>query len=260
VNHRPIIVTRVGEPGRALARALEDAGEESLWVPAFEIGPAPDEGRLGEVLAQLSSYNLAVFVSPAAVEATAARLAQPWPSATAIGAVGAGTRRAILASIPGAAHAPLFAPEAPESASEGSGSEQLWPVLQPASERLRRVLILRAEHGREWLPDQLRAAGAVVDAVPVYTRRVATISAAAAATVRGWQAAGRTAVLVIASSEAVDAVIRQLDVLVGVAWTRSALALASHERIAQRLRDAGFVRVGVAPLEAKAIRKASFAQ
>ena len=260
MNRPPIIVTRAGEAGRALACALQDAGEESLWVPAFELGPAPDAGHVSEVLARLSSYNLAVFVSPAAVEATAARLDGPWPAATAIGAVGAGTRRAIRARIPGAALAPLFAPEAPESGSEGSGSEQLWQVLSPSINRLHRVLILRAEHGREWLHDQMSAAGARVDAVAVYTRRVAMISSNAAATVRGWQAAGRNAVLVIASSEAVDAVIRQLDGLVGVAWTRSALALASHERIAQRLRTAGFVRVGVTPLDAEAIRKAILAQ
>jgi len=260
VSRVPIIVTRAGQAGRALARALEEAGEESLWVPAFEIGPAPDTGQLGEVLGQLSSYNLAVFVSPAAVEATAARLGEPWPSSTAIGAVGDGTRRAILARIPGAATAPMFAPETPESDTEAGGSEQLWPVLLPAIDGLRRVLVLRAEHGREWLLDQMRAAGAVVDTVAVYTRRVATISATEAATIGGWQAAGRTVALVIASSEAVDAVIRQLDELAGVAWTRSALALASHERIARRLREAGFVRVGVAPLEAEAIRKAIFAQ
>ncbi|HTT10512.1 MAG TPA: uroporphyrinogen-III synthase [Burkholderiaceae bacterium] len=260
MNRRPIIVTRAGEPGRALARALEMAGEESLWVPAFEIGPAPDARLLAEVLARLAGYKLAVFVSPAAVEALAPRLAQPWPRATAIGVVGAGTRRAVLAGIRGAANVKLFAPEAAGSDGEGSGSEQLWQALQPAIDRFDRVLILRAEHGREWLADQMRAAGATVDAVAVYTRRTVPIAAAAAATVRGWQATGRTVVLVVASSEAVDAVVGRLDALAGAAWTRTALALASHERIAQRLRAAGFARVEVAPLEVEAIRKATGAQ
>jgi uroporphyrinogen-III synthase len=260
VNRPPIIVTRAGAPGRALARALADAGEESLWLPAFEFGPAPDEARVAATLTQLSGYNLAVFVSPAAVDATAERLAQPWPRRTAIGAVGASTRRAVLAGIPNAGDAALLAPDATEAEGEGGGSEPLWKVLQPVIDRFRRVLILRAEHGREWLGEQMTGAGVEVEALPVYTRRATTISPAAAAAICGWRAAGRTPALVITSSEAVDVLVGQLDALAGAGWTRSALVLASHERIAQRLRVAGFARVGVTTLEVEAVRKAAFAK
>jgi len=251
-----IIVTRAGETGQSLASALADEGEECLWLPAFVFGPAPDEPRVTKVLGQLDRYNLAVFVSPAAVKATASRLGKPWPRGTAIAVVGAGTRRAIRAHIPSASDAALFAPEVGDAESEQGGSEVLWRALQPAIDRMPRVLILRAEQGREWLAEQMTAAGAKVDALAVYTRRRAPMSPAAQTDIRRWRAAGRTAVLVIASSEAVDAVVEQLDALAGAAWTRSALALASHERIAQRLCAAGFTNVKLVAPEVEAIRKA----
>jgi uroporphyrinogen-III synthase len=256
VNRPPIIVTRAGDTGQSLAVALADAGEECLWLPAFEFGPAPDEPRVAELLGQLDRYNLAVFVSPAAVKATASRLGKPWPRGTAIAVVGAGTRRAIRAHISSASEATLFAPEVGDVESEQGGSEALWRALQPAIVQMSRVLILRAQQGREWLAERMAAAGARVDALAVYTRRPAPMSSAAQATVRRWQAAQRAAVLVVASSEAVDAVVEQLDALAGAAWTRSALALASHERIAQRLRAAGFNEVKLVAPEVDAIRKA----
>jgi uroporphyrinogen-III synthase len=260
VNCSPIIVTRAGDRGEILVRALADAGEEALWLPAFEFGPAPDEARVIDRLGNLSSYQLAVFVSPAAVEAVAPRIARPWPTGTAIGAVGEGTRRAILLRIPGAAEATICAPTEFDSDAESSGSEALWRTLQTVVGQMRRVLILRAEHGREWLAGQLIAAGVEVETLAVYTRRTAAVPAEVAQRLRTWQAAGRTPVLVLASSEAVEAVVGLLDPIVGAAWSRDALALASHERIAQRLRAAGFARVRIATLDAEAIRKAALTQ
>jgi len=256
VNRPPIIVTRAGDTGQSLASALVAEGEECLWMPAFVFGPAPDEPRVAQVLGELDRYNLAVFVSPAAVKATASCLGKPWPRSTAIGAVGAGTRRAIRAHIPSARDATLFAPEVGDTESDQGGSEALWRALQPAIGQMRRVLILRAEQGREWLAEEMAAAGANVDALAVYTRRRAPISPAAQADIHRWQVAGRIAVLVVASSEAVEAVVEQLESVAGAAWTRSVLALASHERIAQRLRTAGFTNVKLVAPEVAAIRKA----
>jgi uroporphyrinogen-III synthase len=256
VNRKPIVVTRAGEAGRTLARALADAGEDVLWLPAFELGPAPDGAHVAAVLGNLGGYDLAVFVSPAAVEATAPWVKEAWPAATAIGAVGSATRRAVLARIAGAAAATLFAPD-DTAYAEGGGSESLWSVLQPAAGRMKRALILRAEHGREWLGEQLSAAGLAVDTLAVYARKPCVISIETVQRLQAWQAAQRRPVLVVASSEAVDAIARQLDPVVGPAWTRAALALASHERIAERLRAAGFTDVRRVAPEVEAIRNAA---
>ena len=255
MNRKPIVVTRAGEAGRALADALVDAGEDVLWLPAFELGPAPDPVQVTAVLTNLASYDLAIFVSPAAVEATAPWLKQAWPAATAIGAVGSATRRAVLARIAGAANATVFAPD--DAAYAEGGSESLWGVLQSSAGRMKRALILRAEHGRQWLGEQLSTAGVEVDTLAVYTRRACAISTEAVRRLQGWQAAQRGLALVVASSEAVDAIAGQLDPLVGPAWTRGARALASHERIAERLRKAGFTDVQLVAPEVEAIRKAA---
>lgn len=259
MKRRPIIVTRAGEAGAALADSLQKAGEDVLWLPAFSISAPPDERHVTAVLGRLADYQLAVFVSPAAVEATADRITA-WPRGVALAAVGDGTRRALLARIRGADRATLHAPATGDTDGEGGGSEALWRVLQPSIGPLQRALILRAENGREWLSEQLMAAGVVVESVAVYSRRVADVPPAAVARLRDWHARNRFGVLVVTSSEGVDAVVGQVEPVTGPEWIRAALALASHERIAARLRTAGFPDVKVVPLDADSIRKATLAQ
>ena len=256
MNRRPIIVTRTGAAGEALVRSLEALGDEAVWIPAFERGPPPDAARVTAVLAKLAGYQLAVFVSPGAVEATAARLKGEWPAATAIGVVGEGTQRAILAQIPSAARARLLVP----AAGAGEGSEPLWAALQPVVGDLRRVLILRADHGREWLSEQLARVGVSTETLAVYSRDVAAIPADVIARLRAWQAAGQTPALLVTSSEAVDALAGLLEPVLGSIGMRVLPALALHERIAARLRGAGFARVQVVTLDVESIRKAAFAQ
>ena len=256
MNRRPIIVTRTGPAGEALVRSLQALGDEAVWIPAFELGPPSDAARVTTVLAKLAGYQLAVFVSPAAVEATAERLKGAWPSGTAIGAVGEGTQRAILAQIPSAARATLFVP----TAGAGEGSEPLWTALQPVVGDLRQVLILRADHGREWLTEQFERAGVIAETLAVYSRHVGAIPADVVARLRAWQAAGHVPALLVTSSEAVDALIGLLEPVLGGPGTRVLPALAVHERIAARLRAAGFGRVHVVTLDVESIRKAAFAK
>jgi uroporphyrinogen-III synthase len=260
VKPRPIIVTRAGEPGQALARALAGTGAEVLWLPAFELGPAPDPAHVDAVLARLAQYDLAVFVSPAAVEATAARLKEDWPAGTTIGAVGAGTRRAVLARIRGAGQAMLLAPAARDSEGEAGGSEALLRALETATLRPRRALILRAQHGREWLAENLATAGTAVESLAVYTRRPAPLPEEALPRLRDWQIAQRVPVLVVASSEAVDALRAAFDTIGSFVWLRSGRALAPHERIAERLRACGFTDVRIVALDSEAILQAARAR
>lgn len=258
MKSRPVVVTRPGEPGARLARDLVAAGMEALWLPAFILGPPPDEARVAAVLAHLPTYQLAIFVSAAAVEATAQRLTAPWPAGTAIGVVGGGTRRAVVEHIPSAAGVTWFAPDA---ATEGEGgSEALWHVLSGALSQIRRVLILRAQHGREWLGEQLEQAGVLVDTLAVYARLPAEVGAPEAAQVQRWLADNRTAVLLVTSSEAVDALAAQVEPVTGRAWLLRSRVLASHERIVTRLRAAGFADVRFTSLDVDSIRKAAFAQ
>lgn len=256
----PVIVTRPEAGGRRLTDELIARGFDALWLPAFEIGPAPDEAAARTALAQLAAYDLAIFVSPAAARATAALLAGQWPAHTAIGAVGATTGRAAAQAIAGAAAAPLIAPSGADELE--SGSEAFWKALRRASLLPRRVLLLRAQDGRQWLAQRLAAAGAQVDAVAVYARRARAASDADLATLQRWRAAGRVPAALVTSSEAIDLLFAQVARLGDGAadWLRSGVLLATHARIATGLRAAGCARVMLAAARADAIAAALKAQ
>lgn len=251
MTRRLIFVTRPGEPGRLLAQQLTGAGMRALWLPAFTLGPPPDPQAVSATLARLDQYQLAVFVSVAAAEATAAALPGAWPVATAIGVVGEATRRAVLEQIPSSAAATWFAPVAADVGR--GGSEALWSVLGSALGGIRQALILRAAHGREWLAEQLAAAGVAVDNLAVYTRAPAPLPELPAADLDA-------PVLLVTSSEAVDAVLAQLDADGSRSLRAKARVIAPHERIVARARAAGFADVRRVPLEIDAIRQAALAQ
>lgn len=238
----PVIVTRPAAPGRRLAAALRARGWEVAWWPAFEIAPPPDEAMVRQALARVADYDLALFVSPNAVHATAERLSGDWPPATVIGAVGAGTRAAALAELRGAGAATIVAPDE----GDESGSEGFWRAWLASGRRARRVLLLRAATGREWIVDRLRGADAEVDALAVYDRRPHRLPDGERERLRGWIAAARTPVTIVSSAEAVGAVLEQVAPVPGAAaWLRGGPAIATHPRVAERLQAADFTRVEV---------------
>lgn len=245
-----VVVTRPGAAGRALVDELTRAGRPALWLPAFEFGPAPDQAHVREVLASLADFDLAIFVSPQAVRATAALLAKQWPAGTTIAAVGAGTRAAVLAAVPGADGARLL--PANDDELDGSGSEALWPLLQATQPLPRRVLLLRAQHGREWLADRLRAAGCTVAPLAVYSRLPAIPAEVLRARL---EAAARDGLAsVVSSSDAVAALAGMLaDQPQVLRALKAGTAIATHPRIAGQLRAAGYEHVSICRPEAAAI-------
>jgi len=63
------LVTRPGEPGQRLSTALRDRGQRALWWPAFDLLAPAELEPLQALLQRLAEFELAVFVSPAAVRA-----------------------------------------------------------------------------------------------------------------------------------------------------------------------------------------------
>lgn len=234
------LVTKPGSAGAALASALRAAGATALHLPAFEIGPPPDVVAVRARLAALDQFDLVLFVSPAAVRATRELLSAAWPAATRIAAVGAGTAQVVHEALDLPPQAQVIAPVA-DSADEAPGSEALWPLLRSLQSAPRRVLILRAEQGREWLGERLREAGAEVGVLAVYRRiprpwtAYATEDALAAAL-------ASAPTIVVTSSDAAHVVRQQIDALAPAA--RATVRLVTmHPRIAAALADAGFTQV-----------------
>lgn len=262
---RPYIITRPAAAGRALTEALVARGIDARWLPAFDIGPAPDPARAVAVLARLDAYDLALFVSPAAVRATAQLLGErPWPAGTAIGAVGPGTAAAVRSQLPGGWPV-LIAPAAgtPAEAVDGdaeTGSEAYWQAQrahqQATGTQPQRVLILRAAQGRDWLQQRFAQQGAAVELLAVYARQARGWSADDAAWAAA-RAAGPTPVLVVTSSEAVDSVLaaaQAADATGAVLrWLQQGRALALHPRIVARLQAAGIAEAACVPCEVDAL-------
>jgi uroporphyrinogen-III synthase len=246
----PVIVTRPAAPGRRLVAALRRRGFDVAWWPAFDINPPADEAEARRALGHLAEYDLALFVSPNAVHAAAARLTADWPTGTVIGAVGASTREAALAELPGAGAATIVAPED----GDESGSEGFWRAWRASGREARRALLLRAGSGREWIVDQLRAADVAVDAVAVYDRVPHRLEEGERSRLRAWMGRAAAPITVVSSAEAVAAIIDQVRGVDGAAeWLQRGHAIATHPRVAQRLHDAGFLHVATSDAEDSAL-------
>jgi uroporphyrinogen-III synthase len=244
-----VIVTRPAAAGERLHRRLLASGWDAVWCPAFDIAAAPDAPAARTVLRGLQRFDLVVFVSPNAVRAALALMGRPWPQHVAVGAVGDATAATVRAELALSPDVPLIAP-----AGEGAGSEAFWSAWTQSGRVARRVLILRAQQGREWLAERFIAAGAEVEVLPVYTRTGHSLDATTGDLLRRAMSAQRPAAAVFSSSEAVDALDGQLSTLPGAApWLRQGLALATHERIRERLLDAGYMHIELTAADDEAI-------
>lgn len=250
-------MTRPGAAGERLATQLQAAGGAAVWLPSFTLGAAPDAPLAGTRVQGLAPGDLVVFVSPAAVEFAAPALPAAWPAAVAIGAVGAATGAALQARYPGSA-LPLVVPDVDAA---DAGSEALLPALQATWRDAavpRRVLLVRATHGREWLGERLREHGAAVETLAVYRRDPYTPSAADRDALAALLRTGAPLATVLTSSEAVAALGVQLaaqpEVLAAV---RRGSALVSHARIAAAAQAAGFADVRIAAPDAATLMAAA---
>lgn len=154
-----ILVTRPAERAGALAGLIEQAGGHAYVYPALRIEPPRDAASARARLGALEGYDLAVFVSPTAVERAFALL-KGIPAATRAAAVGAATREALERH----GVRDVLTP------AEGADSEALLALAPLADMTGKRVLIVRGEGGRALLGETLVARGARVDYAECYRR------------------------------------------------------------------------------------------
>lgn len=226
-----IVVTRPLRQAAVLAARIAALGGMPIIWPAIVILPPPDREPLTRAHAQLSQYDIAIFVSANAVE-FGAPPPGAWPSTIVTYAPGPGTAEALAA----AGIAGAFQP------TTSFDSEGLLELPTLANVTGKRVVIFRGEGGREFLGSTLRSRGATVDHVPCY-RRVAPQSGADGLVEAMRE--GRAHALTLTSSEGLD----NLVAAVGDAG-RSLMAqlpvFAAHPRIAERAREHGLRAVETA--------------
>ncbi|WP_137896840.1 uroporphyrinogen-III synthase [Ramlibacter sp. 2FC] len=237
-----VLVTRPPREAAHWVTGLRQRGLAAEALPLIAIAPAPDPGPLRQAWRHVPDYAAVMFVSGNAVshffaEALPEPLAR-WRGgqlATRAWSPGPGTSEALRQA--GLAAAQIDAPPAEAGQFD---SEALWARVQARLRAGQRVLIVRGSDaqgrgaGRDWLAQQLAAAGVAVDQVLAYRRLPPALDAAQLAL--AGQAARDGSVWLFSSSEAIAQLLRCLP---AQDWSR-ARALATHPRIAEAARRAGF--------------------
>ena len=160
---RRIVVTRARDQAGDLVRALEARGADVVVAPVIRVEPLSDLSPLRAALADPARYRWIVFTSRNAVRIVCDHLAE-WgldPAAlgrTAVAAIGPATAEALARR----GITPALVP------AEHVAEAALQAILARGDVRGARVLLPTALEAREVLPEGLRAAGALVDVIPVY--------------------------------------------------------------------------------------------
>jgi len=244
------IVTRPAHDAAQWVRDLGAQGIAAQALPLIAIRTVAHPSlaqALQQARAAASGYRALMFVSGNAVTHffetnKAPALAGQAPPAidTRAWAPGPGTVQALLA-----AGVPAARIDAPPASSAQFDSEALWPVVAPQLHAGDRVLIVRGASapaapggsGREWLAARLAETGVQVDFVAAYERCAPALDAPALALAR--EAAQDGSLWLLSSSEALAHLVQAMP---GQDW-QQARALATHPRIAQAARAAGFGHV-----------------
>lgn len=245
-----VLVTRAAQDAARWVGLLEQQGIPAQALPLIAIRSLSDpalRAALQHARMQCVRYRAVMFVSGNAArhffeENKAQTLAsQPLEAIkTRCWAPGPGTVRALQAS--GVASAVIDGP-APDAGQ--FDSEALWHQVASQVRPGDRVLIVRGTdeparpggQGRDWLATQLRSAGAQVDFVASYERGAPVLDEQQARLARA--ASGGAFLWLFSSKEAIGHLLAWLP---GHDWS-GAHALATHPRIAQAARDAGFGQV-----------------
>jgi uroporphyrinogen-III synthase len=222
-----VLITRAAHQASALAEELCGLGAEPVFLPTIELAEPSSFAPLDEAITGLSGFDWLIFTSANAVEVFVGRggAAREGLKVAAIGAVTAGALdvagfRADL--VPGVATA------------EGL-VEALQGVLNV---RGGRFLLVRAEVGREVLPEALREAGAEVTVVAAYRTVVPAASVAGIQELFGEKGSWPDAITFTSSSTATN-LLALLEVA-GVRLPDEVLRVSIGPVTSQTLGDAGY--------------------
>jgi len=232
------ILTRPAGRNDALATGLRTAGWQALDLPALDLQPLPTAATQ---LPLPQDYDLVVFVSGNAARQYLAQLRDVagqsrWPVATLAATVGPASAQA-LRELPGfGADTTVLCP--PPGAPTHD-SEALWQVLRARGDLPQRVLLVRGTQGRDWLGDQLEAAGVQVRRHAAYRRQPAPWPAAAVRQLHEWARQGARPTWLLTSGEGLAAIQAQIGQAGLQAWWQGCGFIVTHPVLAQRLQQAG---------------------
>ena len=244
-----VIVTRPAREAQRWVQDLSAQGLQAQALPLIEVGPVADPAAVQQAWQHLADYVGVMFVSGNAAE----HFFMSKPPLAPVFIAQAAIKTRAWATGPGTAQALLRAGveaqwlDAPAHDAGQFDSEALWQVVAGQVQPGDRVLIVRGGDavgstgqgsGREWFANRVAQAGGRADFVVAYQRFAPDFSAAERQL--ACQAASDGSVWLFSSTEAVANLCAALP---GQNWAR-ARALATHARIAQAAKQAGFGVVG----------------
>jgi uroporphyrinogen-III synthase len=239
-----VIVTRPEREALQWVAALQARGLAAQALPLIAITPPADAHALQSARDRVATYRAVMVVSGNAAQyffepKTALKLSGQAPAAikTRVWSPGPGTARTLQALGVDATRIDTPAPDATQF-----DSESLWAQVHGQIGPGDRVLIVRGTEagaaqqgtGRDWLAQQIQAAGGQVDFVVAYTRGAPRWTEAQRQAAQ--QAAMDGSLWLLSSSQALENLCAALP---GQTW-QQARALATHPRIAQAAHAAGF--------------------
>ena len=243
-----IVVTRPRDQAVQLAQRIEQAGGIPFLFPLLDIAAVQDTQTLYEQIARLAQFNLAIFISPNAVNygiaaIRAAGVTLPASLSLSVGrasarhvglqpdlqiaTVGQGSAKALREL--GIAN--VIAP------TERFDSEGLLALPELQNIDGWRIMIFRGDGGREMLGDTLKARGATVEYAACYQRSKPQQDAQA------WLDAKPDAITVT-SSEALGYLWEMLDDDARAALRETPIFLP-HARIAELAKQQGWQHVQI---------------
>jgi uroporphyrinogen-III synthase len=224
-----IVVTRPRDQAVQLARSIEEAGGVPFLFPLLDITAVQDTRELNQQIYRLAQFDLAIFISPNAVNygVAAIRAASKIPQTLRIATVGQGSAKALREL----GIADVIAP------TERFDSEALLALPELQNVAGWRVMIFRGDGGRELLGDTLKARGATVEYATCYVRSKPQHDA-------GSLRAARPDAITVTSSEALGNLWQMLNDEDRAALLNTPL-FVPHARIAGLARDQGWTRVQV---------------
>lgn len=162
LSGRHVVVTRPAEQAAHLAAQVRLAGGVAVLFPVLAIHDIDDPQPLLDIAARLDEFDLAVFVSPNAVNKACSVIARqrPWPARLRVAAMGQTSERELARF----GLSEIIAPR------QRFDSEALLELPEMREMGGKRVVVFRGDSGRDLLGDTLTQRGASVQYVTCYRR------------------------------------------------------------------------------------------
>ena len=238
-----VVLTQPALRAVILAESLRDRGFELACWPMTAIAEVAglDWPALSVTLA---GCRWVLLPSPGAIEVVMSALEQrglAWPRAAGVGVIGPGSREALerwRARLAGLDAVPVLEPRRAPYDADALLAEPEFASLSGVD-----VAVLRRADGREAWLQTLRARGARLHAVSVYTAHEAMPPSDADDWIEARAARDAPLLFSVASADAGARLGRFVDELACAGWARGRPVLTQHPRIAEALVRQGWRRV-----------------